>query len=90
MRTTITSRSGNLRPAGRRGCQSLCLDGLGHASRTYGNLAGVAVLLIWLFLTGVVVLLGAELDRKLERFAEHSAVAASHSAWPGTTTGRRL
>ncbi len=56
---------------------SFYLDDLGHASRTYGNLAGVAVLLIWLFLTGVVVLLGAELNRELERLAKQSAVSGS-------------
>lgn len=46
---------------------SFYLDHFGRESRTYGALAGVAVTLLWLFLTAVVVLLGAELNRELER-----------------------
>ncbi|MHB1713061.1 MAG: YihY/virulence factor BrkB family protein, partial [Acidimicrobiales bacterium] len=48
---------------------SLYLDDVGHASRSYGTFAGVAVLLLWLFATAVTVLLGAELDRDLEASA---------------------
>ena len=36
-------------------------------NRTYGSLAGVVVLLLWLFLTNVALVLGAELDAELER-----------------------
>jgi membrane protein len=46
---------------------SYYLDHFGHESRDYGALAGVAVMLLWLFLTSVAVLLGAELNRELER-----------------------
>jgi membrane protein len=46
---------------------SFYLDHFGHESRDYGALAGVAVTLLWMFLTGVVVLFGAELNRELER-----------------------
>jgi membrane protein len=46
---------------------SFYLDHFAHESRTYGALAGVAVTLLWLFLTAVVALLGAELNRELER-----------------------
>lgn len=45
---------------------SLYLDDVGHESRSYGTFAGVAALLLWLFVTAVAVLLGAELDRDLE------------------------
>lgn len=48
---------------------SFYLDHFGHESRTYGALAGVAVTLLWLFLTSVAVLFGAELNRELERMA---------------------
>jgi membrane protein len=46
---------------------SFYLDHFGHESRSYGGLAGVAVTLLWMFLTGVVILFGAELNRELER-----------------------
>jgi membrane protein len=46
---------------------SFYLDHFGHESRTYGAFAGVAALLLWLYLTGVMVMLGAELDCELER-----------------------
>lgn len=46
---------------------SFYLSHFGHESRTYGAFAGVAVLLLWLFVTGVAVLLGAELNCELSR-----------------------
>jgi len=48
---------------------SFYLDHFGHESRTYGAFAGVAVLLLWMYLTGLAVLLGAELDCELGRDA---------------------
>lgn len=46
---------------------SFYLDHFGHESRSYGAFAGVAVMLLWLFLTAVAVLLGAELNCELAR-----------------------
>ena len=46
---------------------SFYLNHFGHESRTYGAFAGVAALLLWLYLTGMVVMLGAELDCELAR-----------------------
>lgn len=46
---------------------SFYLNDFAHESRTYGAFAGVCVLLLWLFLTAVAVLVGAELDCELER-----------------------
>jgi membrane protein len=48
---------------------SFYLDHFGRESRTYGSFAGVAVLLLWLYLTGLVVLLGAELNCEIDRRA---------------------
>jgi len=45
---------------------SFYLDDVGRASRTYGAFAGVVVLLLWMFLTALCLLLGAELDRLLD------------------------
>jgi len=46
---------------------SFYLDHFGHETRSYGALAGVAVTLLWMFLTSIAILLGAELNRELER-----------------------
>jgi membrane protein len=53
---------------------SVYLRDFGHASRDYGALAGVAVLLLWLFLTALLLLVGAELDRALEAARRPEAV----------------
>jgi len=48
---------------------SFYLAHFGHESQSYGAFAGVAVLLLWMFITATAVLLGAELNRELERAA---------------------
>jgi membrane protein len=61
---------------------SLWLDYAGQETRTYGSLAGVAVLLLWLFLSFLVILVGAELDRALgER--RLAAEPAHQQGWDG-------
>ena len=46
---------------------SFYLDNFAHESKTYGSAAGVAVLLLWLFVSSTIVLLGAELNCELRR-----------------------
>ena len=41
--------------------------------KTYGSLAGVIVFLLWLWLTNLALLFGAELDAELERGRELQA-----------------
>lgn len=53
---------------------SFYLDNFAHETRTYGALAGVAVTLLWLFVTATVILFGAELNRELERMATEPGV----------------
>lgn len=64
---------------------SFYLDHFAHTSRTDGALAGVAVTLLWLFLTSIVILYGAELNRELERMADATASTGSIS---GTRSAR--
>lgn len=46
---------------------SLFVTNVGDYGKTYGPLAAVVVLLMWLWLSAFVVLLGAELDAEMER-----------------------
>jgi membrane protein len=49
---------------------ALYVGNFGNYDRTYGSLAGIIVFLLWLWITNVVLLLGAELDSEIERARE--------------------
>lgn len=46
---------------------SLYVNNFGSYNETYGTLAAIVVLLLWLFLSAYIIVLGAELDAETER-----------------------
>jgi membrane protein len=52
---------------------ALYVANFGSYNKTYGTLAGAVVLLVWLWITNIAVLLGAELNAELERSREIEA-----------------
>ncbi|GIH08557.1 hypothetical protein Rhe02_66240 [Rhizocola hellebori] len=46
---------------------SLYVGNFGSYNKTYGTLAAVIILMLWLYLSAYVILLGAELDAELDR-----------------------
>ncbi|MEV4657911.1 YihY/virulence factor BrkB family protein [Micromonospora sp. NPDC049301] len=53
------------------------VSNFGSYNKTYGALAGVIIFLVWLWLSNIAILLGAEFDAELER---SRAISAGHSA----------
>jgi membrane protein len=63
---------------------SLYVDNFGNYNKTYGALAAVIILLLWLFLSAFSVLFGAELDAEMER-----QTARDTTTGPPRPMGRR-
>jgi membrane protein len=54
---------------------ALYLANFANYNKTYGTLGGVIAFLVWMWITNIAILLGAELDAELER---GRAIAAGH------------
>jgi membrane protein len=54
---------------------ALYVANFGSYNKTYGGLASVIIFLVWLWLSNIAILLGAELNAELER---SRAIAAGH------------
>jgi len=50
---------------------SLYVNNFGSYNKTYGTLAGVVILLLWLYLTSYIILLGAEINAESEKQTKH-------------------
>jgi membrane protein len=57
------------------GLFALYVANFSHYNRVYGSLAGVIIFLIWMWISNVAILLGAEFNAELER---DRAVAGGH------------
>ncbi|GAA4226431.1 YihY/virulence factor BrkB family protein [Actinomadura meridiana] len=57
------------------GLFALYVSGFSSYNKTYGSLAGIVVFLVWLWITNLAILLGAELNAELER---GRAIEAGH------------
>jgi len=51
---------------------SLYVAGFNNYNATYGSLGAVIILLLWLYVTGLVILIGSEINALIEHYATHS------------------
>ncbi|HEX6948595.1 MAG TPA: YihY/virulence factor BrkB family protein [Nitrospira sp.] len=55
------------------------VDNFGDYNKVYGSIAGVIVLMLWFYWSGMVLLLGGEINSEIEAAAERKAASADTS-----------
>ncbi len=61
----------------------------GSYNATYGTIGGVMVLMLWLYLSGLVVIIGAELNSEIEHASPHGKNPGEKAAGQRKTIGPR-
>ena len=60
---------------------SLYVSHFSHYHETYGALAGVAILLLWLYLSSFIALLGAEINSEIEHQTAIDSTVGPRNRW---------
>ena len=61
----------------------------GSYNETYGTIGGIMVLLLWLYLSGLVVIIGAEMNAEIEHASEHGKEPGEKQPGQRRTIGAR-
>lgn len=61
----------------------------GSYNETYGAIGGVMVLLLWLYISGLVVIVGAEMNAEIEHASEHGKAAGEKQPGERRAIGAR-
>jgi membrane protein len=58
-------------------------------NQTYGTIGGIMVLLLWLYISGLCVIVGAEMNAEIEHASEHGTAAGEKTRGQRKTIGAR-
>ena len=58
------------------------VEHFGNYNAAYGSIAGVIVLMLWLYLTGVVILLGGEINAQIQQAASSLRIRQEQAPQP--------
>ena len=61
----------------------------GSYNETYGAIGGIMVLLLWLYLSGLVIIIGAEMNAEIEHASAHAKAAGERAPGQRLTIGAR-